>query len=144
MTAGAAVRGVIVGIGTNKSGGPYINPNDLTKVFRPTGAQSVNYYCAVVDDPDVIFEIQEGGVGTLLTTAAISRNVNFSTGTRPVGSGVQLSPAFLDNNTVAGTATLNLKILGAVQRMDNVPFATYQKWNVIINNHEFSAGTASS
>lgn len=143
-SAGAASRGVVVAIGTNQSGGPYINPNDLTKIFRPTGAQPVNYYCAVVDDPRVIFEIQEAGVGSPLTTAAVSRNVNLNAGTRPVGTGVQLSPMYLDNNTVAGTATLNLKIISAVQRMDNTPFTQYQKWDVLINNHEFSAGTASS
>lgn len=139
-SAGAAVRGVIVGIGTNP-GGPFVNPNDLTKVYRPSGAQSVNYYVAVVDDPNVLFEIQEAGAGSTLTTSSVSRNVNFNTGTR---TGTKtFSPTYLDNNTVNTTSTLNLKIMQLVQRADNV-FGAYQKWLVSINNHEFSAGTASS
>jgi len=140
-SAGAATRGVIIGIGTNPNG-PWINPNDLTKIYRPSGAQSVDYYCAVVDDPDVLFEIQEGGGGAALTTSSVSRNVNFNTGTRAV-TGVGLSPAFLDNATVNTTATLNLKIMSLIQRMDNA-FGTYAKWLVSINSHEYSAGTASS
>jgi hypothetical protein len=140
-SAGAAARGVIVGIGMNP-GGPYINPNDLSKIYRPSGAQLVDYYALVVDDPDVLFEVQEGGVGAALTTAAVNRNVNLNAGTRAV-TGVGLSPMFLDNNTVAGTATLNLKIQSLIQRSDNA-FGTYAKWLVSLNNHEFSTGTASS
>lgn len=143
LWAGATVpiRGIIVAIGTNARGGPYINPNNLTAMSRPSGAQSVPYYVAVVDDPNVIFEIQEGGAGSVLTAASISRNVSINTGTR--ANGVNLSPAYLDNNTVGTTATLALKILSAVQRSDNTPFTQYQKWLVAINNHEFSSGTAS-
>lgn len=141
-TAGAAVRGVVVSIGTAPQGAAYFNPNNLNVINRPTGAQTINYYLAVVDDPDVIFEIQEGGVGAVLTATSINRNVNFSTGTRP-NSTIVVSPAFLDNNTVNTTSTLNLKILGAVQRPDNTPFTALQKWLVSINNHEFSTGTTS-
>ena len=142
--AGAAVRGVIVGLGTIAGGGPYINPNNLTAISRPLGAATVNYYAAVVDDPDVLFEIQEAGAGAVLTTGSISRNVNLNIGTRNAAAVPLLSPAFLDNNTVNTTATLNLKIYQAIQRMDNTPFTAFQKWLVSINNHEFSGGTASS
>lgn len=139
--AGAATRGVIVGLGTNRYG-PYVNPGNLNIISRPLGAALVPYYALVVDDPNVIFEIQNGG--TLLTTAAISRNCNFNTGTRNAAAVPALSPAYLDGGTAAGTATLNCKILQAVQRPDNVPFATYNKFLVTINSHEFRAGTASS
>jgi hypothetical protein len=140
-SAGAAVRGVVVGIGTFAQGGPYINPNNLTLFTRPVNAQSGNYYFAVVDDPDVIFEIQEAGAGSTLLAASCNRNANFNLGTRTAT--LPLSPTFLDNNTVNTTSTLNCKILGAVQRADNTPFTQYQKWLVSINNHEFSTGTTS-
>ena len=39
-------------------------------------------------------------------------------------------------------ATLNLKVLGAVQREDNTPLQAYQKLLACINNHDFSGGTA--
>lgn len=139
--AGAAVRGVVVGIGTNAQGGPYINPNNLALLTRPVGAQTVNYYFAVVDDPDVIFEVQEAGAGSVLLATSVNRNANFNLGTRTATLG--LSPAYLDNNTVNTTSTLNCKILGAVQRADNTPFTTFQKWLVSLNNHDFSTGVVS-
>lgn len=139
--AGAASRGVIVGLGTNRMG-PYINPANLNSpLTRPSGAAAVNWYCAVVDDPMVLFEVQEAGVGAVLTSSSVNRNVNFNTGTRT--STLLLSPTFLDNNTVNTTATLNLKIISAAQRADNTPYAQYQKWWVLLNSHEFRAGTTS-
>lgn len=139
-SAGAAARGVVVGIGTQEAG-PYANPDALNLTTRPTGAQSKNYYFLVVDDPDVIFEVQEAGVGSVLTATSINRNVNIHLGTRTAT--LLFSPLYLDNNTVNTTSTLNLKILGAVRRPDNTPFAQYQKWLVALNNHEFSTGTTS-
>lgn len=138
--AGTACRGVICGIGT-LSGGPYANPNNLNAMVRPTGAQTQIYYVAVCDDPDVAFEIQEGGVGAVLTATSINRNVNWNLGARTAGT--ILSGAYLDNATVNTTATLNMKILRAAARSDNTPFAANQKWIVKINNHEFSSGTTS-
>lgn len=139
--AGAAVRGVIIGLGTIRNG-PYINPNNLNILpTRPSGAQSGNWYLLVIDDPDVLFEIQEAGVGSALTSTSVNRNVNFNLGTRT--SSLTISPTFLDNNTVSTTSSLNLKIMQAVQRPDNTPFVQYQKWIVEINNHEFSSGTTS-
>ena len=150
--AGSAIRGVIVGIGTGDAGGtatpatlpggPYATLPNLQQMYRPSGAQATNYYVAVVDDPDVIFEIQEGGVGSVLTATSVNRNVNFNTGTR-TGSVINfpVSPTFLDNNTVNTTSTLNLKIIRAKQTPDNVPFTASQKWIVALNNHEFSGGT---
>src|SRR3982751_6901157 len=97
--AGAAMRGVVVAIGTSPYGGPYQSAN-LALLARPTGAQVQDYYALVVDDPHVFFEIQEGGVGAVLTAAACNRNVNFHTGVRNATPAPALSPAYLDNNTV--------------------------------------------
>jgi hypothetical protein len=135
------MRGVIVGLGTIRNG-PYINPNNLNSLpSRPAGAQAANWYALVIDDSNVIFEIQEAGAGSVLTSASVNRNVNFNLGTRT--SSLTISPAFLDNNTVSTTSTLNLKILQVVQRPDVTPFAQFAKWLVTINNHEFSGGTTS-
>lgn len=140
-SAGTAVRGVIIGMGILRNG-PYINPNNLnTLPTRPSGAQAQNWYALVIDDPDVYFEIQEAGSGSVLTSTSVNRNVNFNMGTRT--STLTISPVFLDNNTVNTTSTLNLKIVQAVQRPDNTPFTQFQKWIVEINNHEYSGGTTS-
>lgn len=129
--AGAAVRGVIVGIGTNAQGGPYINPNNLSLISAPA-TKTVNYYALVVDDPNVIFEIQE--VGTAMAAADCGLNANFSFGSAGTLSGVGIL-----NSSKAVTATLNMRLLGLTQRADNA-FGTYAKWNVLLNNHEFRTG----
>lgn len=136
--AGATAVGAIMAIGT-VSTGPYINPNDLTKVFRPSGAQAVNYYALVCDDPNVIFEIQEVGTGTQLVAADVNLNANWVNGTP--ATGVNLSATQIDNTTEAVTATLNMKLLGLVRRADNT-FGQYAKWRVLINNHAYRAGVA--
>lgn len=141
-TAGASARGVIVAIGTalpyGFQGGPFINPNDLTKIFRPAGAQASLYYAAVVDDPDVIFEVQEDATGIGLA-AAVTKNANLSFGAP--ATGVPVSGTQILGSSYAVTATLNVKIMQAVQRPDNLPYTQYQKWLVTINNHDFSGGT---
>jgi hypothetical protein len=139
-TAGATARGVITNIGTNPQGGPYINPNNLGQVFRPTGAQAINYYAAVVDDPTVIFEIQEVNSGTAGVAANMNKNANFVYAAP--AAGVFVSGTTLDNTTYATTANLNLKVMGVVQRFGNTPFQLAQRLLVLINWHDFSATTA--
>ena len=142
-TAGATVRGVITAIGTalpyGYQGGPFINPNDLTKIFRPTGAQAVNYYVAVCDDPDVIFEIQEDTTSTPGQAAQMTKNANITVANP--ATGVVVSGFTLNSGSYATTATLNVKVMQSVQRQDNVPYTAYQKLLVTINNHDFSGGT---
>jgi hypothetical protein len=143
-TAGASIRGVATAIGTavpyGYQGGPFVNFNDLTKTFRPSGAQSGYYYVAVVDDPDVLFEVQEAFTASPLQAANMAKNANFVYAAP--ATGVYFSGVTLDPTTAATTATLNLKILGAIQRPDNTPFTTYQRLLVQINNHDFSGGIA--
>lgn len=144
-TAGASIRGVVVSVaaqvqGSGYQGGPQVNPADLTKTYRPAGAQAIVYYVAVVDDPDVVFEIQEAFTATPTTSAQIAKNANFLYAAP--ATGVYMSGVTLDQTTLNTTATLNLKILQAVQRIDNTPFTTYQRFLVQINNHDFSGGIA--
>lgn len=142
-TAGATVRGVVAAVGTaipGYQGGPFINPNDLTKTFRPSGAQTVIYYLAVVDDPDVIFEIQEDTTSTAGQASAVTKNANFTVANP--ATGIYVSGFTLNSASYGTTATLNLKVLQAVQRPDNQPFTAYQKWLVYLNNHDYSGGTA--
>jgi hypothetical protein len=147
-TAGAAAIGAIVAVGTNADGGPYVNPANLSQNFRPTGAQSVNYYALVSDDPYIIYEIQEGSTGTNLTRNVVQRNANILYAAP--ATNVVVSGTVLDNTTVATTATLNLKILSFARRVDN-QFVTSpatgggsQKWWVLINNHYYRSGIAAS
>lgn len=141
-TAGATAVGVIVGIGTNPEGGPYINPSNLDRIWRPSGAQTENYYALVVDDPNVIFEAQEDGVGGTIAAANVSSNVNIIYAAP--GTGVRVSGTMIDSSTVNTTSTLNLKLLGLVRRYEGNgslnTFGNYAKWLCLINNHSYRAG----
>lgn len=146
-TAGASIRGVIVAIGTVNAngqpfpqGGPLINPNDLTKTYRPSGAQSRVYYAMVVDDPNVVFEVQEAYTTTPIQSTNMAKNANFVYAAP--ATGVYLSGVTLDPTTINTTATLNLKILGSPMRLDHTPYTTYQRFLVSINNHDFAGGVA--
>lgn len=135
-TAGAACVGVVVAIGTNPDGGPYIDPNNLTLVQAPA-TKLVVYYALVVDDPNVIFEVQEGGAGTALAAANIGENIDFLAAAP--ATGVALSGFTIDNANHDTTSTRNCRILGLVRRADNA-MGAFAKWNVLINNHQYRAG----
>ena len=139
--------GVVVAVGLQPFG-PFVNVNNLSITSRPTGAQPQVYYAAVSDDPNIIYEIQEGGAGANLTfTTALTKNAQILYALP--ATGVVVSGTTLDNTTGFNAATANLKILRFVQRPDNqlVTAPTTgggaQKWEVIINNHVFrGTGTA--
>lgn len=133
--ATGAIRGVIVGIADTKGGFAKVGTPEQT--IRTSGAKAINYYAMVVDDPDVTFEVQEIGTGTPLTAADVGLNTNLVVGTN---NGF-VSGWLMDNATEAGTATLQVRILGLAQRPDNA-FGQYAKYLVKINNHELAAGTA--
>lgn len=138
--AGSPIVGVIVACGVNPDGGPYIDPNNLARVSIPA-TKTQNYYVAVVDDPNVIFEIQEVGTGTALAATEIGNNCNFVAGVP--GTGVVVSAYQLDNTTEGTSSALNLKLLGLARKYDNGAFnafGAYAKWLVLINNHLYRAG----
>lgn len=118
------ITGVVVGFAPN--------PADLTSRHRAASTQRLVY---VVDDPDVMFEIQEVSGGTALTSAAVGLNADFVVGsdfTTTAMSGVELN-----NATAATTNTLDLKIVGLVQREDNA-FGEHAKFLVRINRHQYA------
>lgn len=137
-TAGTAnvVTGVIVSAGAKQYAGAMADPNALGSTIIPA-TKTAAYYVMVVDDPDVIFEIQEGDTTTYLTKASVGKNANLYSG----ANNGYVSGWTLDNSGLATTATLQLKILRLVQRADNT-FGQYAKWLVVINNHSFAAGVA--
>lgn len=150
-TAGSTAVGVVAAVGIGNAGpagagGPYINSNDLSKTFRPSGAQTPVYYAAVIDDPYVVFEIQEGGTGTNLAagTATTEANILYAA----PATGVFVSGTTLDNGSLGSSATKNLKFYSFKQAIDNHFVTTpatgggSQKWWVLINNHRYRAGIA--
>lgn len=149
-----AALGVIMAIGaspsetTSNRGGPYIDPTNLTLTYAPA-TKTKNYFALVCDDPNVIYEIQEGGGATTLTKTATSKNAYFLYAAP--ATGVYLSGTTLDNGTTSGNTVgtsnaFTLKIMGLQQIIDPYAgtyntFGLYAKWLVMINNHNYRAGT---
>lgn len=126
--AGAKILGVIVGFEPN--------PSALDQTYRTA---STNRVALVVDDPNVIFHIQEANSGTALTSAEVGLNADFVAGT---GSTVTGYSGYLLNNVGENTTlSLNLKLLRLAQIETNEAYAVAQIWEVLINDHLFKQGT---
>jgi hypothetical protein len=125
---GSFVLGAVVGIVAG--GDPMIARTQDQGVHR---AASVAAYVMVADDPDLLFEIQEDGVGGAMGVNAGSRNADLVSGAGSAFTGY--SGWQLDSSTLAVTATLQLRILKAVERADNDPTSAFAKWLVHINLH---------
>ena len=129
-----AIRGVIVGLGAANETA-MVNPANLDSTVRPGAAQTTTWYAMVADDPNIVFEVQEGGA--VLAAADVGLNTNLTV----VDANNFISQVVLDNADKATTATLQVKLLGLVRRVDNT-FGQYAKWLVKINHHELAAGVA--
>lgn len=107
-TAGSAGRitGVVVGFEPNAT---------LNAVGY--GAGSTAFYVLVADDPALLFEIQEDAVGGALAATSIGLNADLVAGSGSTAT--KLSGFQLDSSTAATTATLQLRIIEFVQRVDN-------------------------
>lgn len=150
------VAGVAIAFGaspsttTSNRGGPYIDPTNLTLTSVPA-TKTKNYFALVVDDPNVIFEIQETGASTTtsnaLTYTAATKNAYFVYGAP--ATGVAVSGTTLDNGNASGhapaataAAPYFLRMMGLVQKIDPQlanynSFGLYAKWLVKLNNHQF-------
>lgn len=104
---GALVTGVVVGF----------KPSS-TIVANGHRLASTAEYVLVADDPNLLFECQEDAVGGALAAVDVGLNADMIAGTG--SSTTQLSGWQLDTSTKATTNTLQLRIIGFVQRPDNV------------------------
>lgn len=137
--ASAVLRGVLVTAGGTQEAGPFVDPANLALTVIPA-SKTQNYWVGVVDDPMVIFEIQEfsGSGATNFTSADVGKGCNLKSGT----NNGYLSGWTLDDTAVSATSsTRQVRLLGLARRTDNV-FGAYAKWEVLINQHEFKAATA--
>lgn len=135
----STVRGVVIGVLAAAPNAPSLvgTTLDLTLQNLPA-TKAKDYYVLVADDPAILFEIQDDGLA-LLTTAAANKNAIFTVANPTAPQ--QMSASVLSTASVATTNTLNLKIMGLVQRPDNT-LAINAKWLVRFNLHEFMGNTA--
>ena len=138
--AGSAVIGVVVGFLVAPPSVSLVASNiDLTIRSIPASATVVQY-ALVADDPNLIFEIQDGQtVATALVD--IGRNTNFLIA---AGATTYSDSGTVTAATLTDSTTANLKLMGFTQRVDNTPAAAYAKLLVKINNHAYAAGTGTA
>jgi hypothetical protein len=120
--------------------GAIVGFTDAASMILGYGAASTARYVLVAHGQDLLFEIQEDGVGGAIAAADIGLNAEIvvaagSTATRRSG-------VMLDTSTKATTVTLGLRIRGIVQRPDNA-LAEFAKVLVSLNDTTESPGTAS-
>ena len=133
-TAGGAVRGVVIGF----SDQPYMafDTSDLNRKYCPALKAM---YALVVDDPDVLFEIQEDSDGGNISADSIGLNCDVTVDTSgDINSGI--SGMKLDSSDVSVDGDHQLRVIRVVNRDDNA-LGTNCKFLVKINEHELSAGT---
>ena len=106
--------------------------------FRPYGATewlnyrpaSTAYEVLVQDDPDAEYLIQEDSAGGAIAATSVGLNAAIVYGT-PGTDG--RSAAMIDSSTAAATATLQVRIVGLAQRVNN-EIGNYAVWRVKLNN----------
>lgn len=130
-TDGARFTGVMIGL---RPGG---NNTLIPPKYR---AASVAEYILVADDPDLLYEVQEDGVGGTLAATNIGNNANLITAAGNAFTGT--SGVMLDSSTAATTNTLQVRIVELVHRPDNVIGAN-AKW-LVANNLPTETGAAGS
>jgi len=135
-TAGATNYLVGAMIGIVSGGDPIIAVTRDMPVYRQA---SVQQYIAVADDPNLVFEIQEDGVGGALSVSDSMANADLVSGSGSTVTGY--SGWMLDSSTAGTGATKQLRILRPVPIVDNTAGSTYAKWLVKINLHSLTNTT---
>jgi len=134
---GAFTLGPMVGV--VPAGTPQIAVTRDLPVYRQA---SVAAYIAVADDPNLLFWVQEDSVGGSIATATSGmKNADLVSGSGSTTTGY--SGWMLDSSTIATTSTLQLRIMTALQEVDNVVGTgdSFAKWLVRINNHSITRTT---
>ena len=140
-TGTGVVRGVLIGVlKANPNNPSLVGTNiDLTVQNIPA-TKTQAYYVLVVDDPKVVYQIQDDGITTAnLVAASVGLNASFTV-TNPTAP-AQNSATVLLSSSFAVTAGLTVKIFGLSQIPNNA-FGANATWDVIFNQHEFQGNTA--
>lgn len=129
----AAVVGVAVGF--------MINPLNLNSPqYRLASTQ---IYVLVSDAPDTVYEVQST---VAATPTDLNGNATVTDANLPTATALSLSTGFsgMSISAYTNTATAVVKVMGAVQKVDNDITSNNYKILVMINNHQLSGGTGTA
>ncbi len=140
------LRGVIVGLYNSGSvtapmGGVSVGNIINNNITYHPASDANTWYAAVVDDPNVIFSVQEESNGTQIAATEIGLNTISKSGTGNGFVSGWMVPS-VTGATPNTTATLQLKLMGLAQAPGGTNvFGAYAKQLVLINVHELGHGT---
>lgn len=97
------------------------------------GAKSILVY----DDPSIVFAVRAGST-TAINSDDVGINANIGAGAG--NTATKISGHYLDASTKATTNTLNLRVLGLLERPDN-DWGTYAIVECLINTHRMTNRT---
>lgn len=133
------VRGVVIGVLLSAPNLPSILGVNIDQTVQNIPATKLkDYYVLVIDDPDVLFSLQDDGLNALTATSC-NKNASFTV-TNPTAP-QQNSASTLTTASVATTQALNLRLFGLVQQPNNA-YGIYASWLVRFNQHELQGNTA--
>jgi hypothetical protein len=144
-TTSALPLGIIVGIRVADPGLSLVGTTlDLTQTYITAGTRTNVRYVYVVDDPFVLFEAQFNATGATAAQLSMNSAVTISAANQ---TSLSTSSPFSDMvlSSPAVTATLPIRLLGAVQRIDNevtTAASPYVRVLCKFNYHEY--GTIAS
>jgi hypothetical protein len=127
--AGNTIRGVIIGFGEDPH--VMIKPENPNRSYRPGNTAM---YCLVVDDPFVIFEVQEESDGATLEATDVGDTTDIVAGAGNTTTGL----SGMEIDSTAGDE--QCKLLRIVDREDN-ELGAYCKWEIIFVEHELLSKT---
>lgn len=104
--------------------------------YRAASTARVAY---VVDDPNVMFYVQEDSVGGALAATDVGERIDFIMGTPSATTG--LSNVEIDSSTAAASADKQAQIL-RILPVPNNEIGTNAKWICKFNSHMYGLGTA--
>lgn len=94
----------------------------------------------VIDDPYLVFEGQAGGSTTTgFVEADVGANCNFVNGGTPNAFGN--SVAYLDQSTIATTASFCFRVIRLSQKVGNDNASPYNTVEVVMNNQDYKTTT---
>lgn len=149
-SAGNPILGVVVGIIPAKMD-PVVGSMSNGSIALDTPQYrvgSTTTYVLVCDAPDVIYEVQQSTAGSAYTYSSNDIGYNADAYYGTAGSTVVgTSGMTVDMNTKAVTSTLQFKVLGTAQRVDNSSISgtdQYVKVLVQINNAILGGGAGAA
>ena len=146
-TTSALPLGIIVGIRVADPGVSLVgNSLSLEKAYIAAGTRTSVRYLYVVDDPFVLFEAQFDSTGATQAQLSLNAAVTISAANQTsLGNSSPYSDMVLTGPAV--TATLPIRLLGAVQKGDNQVTSTASPYDRVLckfNYHEYGTiGSAS-